>query len=180
MDPGEVADLARARLPVEALGIARLGDRERRVDERLEEGHAPLVVARAHGVAVGAERTHEAREDDRAGVGEDAAHFPRPSHVLAAILLREPEVPVETMAKIVTIDPIGETPGPDEQRFDTDCDRALARSREAREPDRRAALTEQPLAVGAGDLAAVPDHVRRGARVRRVVRDSRQSGGVGA
>src|SRR5262245_18621159 len=37
VDAGEILEFAQPRLPVEALGIALFGDRERRVDEHLDE-----------------------------------------------------------------------------------------------------------------------------------------------
>ena len=63
------------------------------------------------------------------------------------------------MAKVVPIDPIAEPPGPDEARFDSDCDRALARARESRQPHGRAALPEKALAVRPRDGTLVPGGV---------------------
>jgi hypothetical protein len=44
VDAGEVRDLAGAGLGVQPLGVARLADRERRVDEDLDERQAGGVV----------------------------------------------------------------------------------------------------------------------------------------
>ena len=54
VDAGEVLELARARLLVEALHVARLGHGERRVDEDLDE--LALGQHRADHLALGAER----------------------------------------------------------------------------------------------------------------------------
>src|SRR5690606_10991652 len=56
---------------------------------------------------------------------------------------------------------VGEPAAAHERLLGGDGDRALARSREPREPDRHALLSEQLLAVGARDVLVVPGDVGR-------------------
>ena len=75
-DAGELWDLALPRLLVQALGVARLGDFKREVDEDLDEGEWG-VFAGGHGVevarllAVGFVGGDEGGDGDCRGVGEE-------------------------------------------------------------------------------------------------------------
>ena len=64
-------DLARARLLVEALGVARLDDGEGRVDVDLDERETGLLVQLARDGAVRAEGRDERGERDAARVREE-------------------------------------------------------------------------------------------------------------
>jgi hypothetical protein len=105
-------------------------------------------------------RAHKTRQNNHSCVRQNPADFPCAPHIFSAILGREPKVSVESMSKIVPINPIAEPPTADEQRFDTDCDGALSRARESRQPDRRSTLREKALAVPARDRATVPNDIR--------------------
>src|SRR3954453_21959786 len=108
VDPGEVLELARARLGIEALGIALLRFAERRIDENLEElafGHHP-----SDHVALGTKWRNERSQQDQAGVGHDPGDLADPADVLDAIGLSETEIPVEAVADIVAVEQEGVTP----------------------------------------------------------------------
>jgi hypothetical protein len=111
-------------------------------------------------IAVLAKGTHEARKNNDPRICEDPANLPSASDIFAAILRREPKVPVESMSKIITVDPIAESPSADEQRFDSDCDCALARARQSSQPNGRPTLREKALSVLPADCATVPNDIR--------------------
>ena len=159
MDACEVLDLARSCPAVEPLRIARLSNLQRNIHQHFEKWNPPLIVECSDRVAISAKRAHKACEDDHAGIGKNSADFPGTTHVLCAILRGETEIAIEPMPKIVAIDPIAEPPDTEQARFDTDCDRALARAREASEPNRRTGLSKEPLAVRASDRSTVPNDI---------------------
>ena len=105
VDAGEVLELARARLLVEALHVARLGDRERGVDEDLDE--LALGQHRADHLALGAERADEGGEHDQAGVGHQLGDLADAADVLDPVGLGEAEVLVEPVADIVAVEQEG-------------------------------------------------------------------------
>lgn len=72
-DAGELLDLARARLLVQALGVALLDDRDGSVDEDLDEGEGRVVlgVQLARKLAVRNVRRDEGRQGEGARGGEE-------------------------------------------------------------------------------------------------------------
>ena len=91
IDAGEVLELAAPGLLVQALGIALLGDRERRVDEDLDE-LARRPAARAPS-ALGAEGRDEGGDDDEAGVDHQLGHLGDAADVLDPVGVGEARDP---------------------------------------------------------------------------------------
>src|SRR5690349_11967934 len=124
-DAGELLDLSRTRLLVEALHVALLADLERALDEHLDEvlGHE-----RANLVAVGAVRGDERRDRHHAGLGEELRDLADPSDVLGPVLARKAEVLVEAMADVVPVEDVGADAAVPEPLLELDGDRRLPRS----------------------------------------------------
>ena len=159
VDAAEAGDLAGARAPVEALGISRLTDRERGVDEHLEEAVGGQALAHAGPIlAVGADRGHE---DDEAGVLQEARCLAEAPHVFGALLRREAEISAQAEAEVVAVEDVAVVAAGVEQGVDPRGDRALAGAREAGEPDDDAALTEPPRALLGADGGVMPANVGR-------------------
>jgi hypothetical protein len=158
-DPGELLDLAGARLLVEALHVALLADLDRAVDEDLDE--IAGLHERAHLVAVGPIRRDEGRDGDDAGVGEELRDLADAPDVLGAILGREPEILVQAVPDVVAVEDVGADAALGEPLLEVDRDGGLARAREPGQPYGRALVTVQLLAILAVHRALVPDDVRR-------------------
>lgn len=82
-DTSELGDLARAGKLVQTLGVTRLGDLERQVDEDLDELERRVValdfsVQRACGGAVCGEGRDEGGDGDCGGVGEELCDLVKP------------------------------------------------------------------------------------------------------
>ena len=135
VDAGKVLDLAAAGAGVEALGIARLADLERRVDVDLGEGDVAGDLARQPPLV--AERRDERDEDDEPGIGHQPGHFGDAADVLDARLLGEAEVLVEAVADVVAVEDVGVLALGGEALLDEVGDGRLARAGEAGEPDDR-------------------------------------------
>lgn len=111
-DARKLLDLARARLLVQALGIALLGDLERHVDKDLDKGNGLVAVLRlgvqlAGEIAVGAVRRDEGGDGDGGRVGEQLGHLADAADVLVAVLFREAQVLVEPEAHVVAVEAVG-------------------------------------------------------------------------
>ena len=162
IDAGEFADLAGARLDVQALGIAALAllQRSRQID--LDE--LRVADALADLVAIGAERRDEGGDHDEAGVDEQRRHLADAADVLVAPAFGEIEILVEPVADVVAVQQIAVVAALHQRLLERVGDRGLARARQAREPHHGGLLA---LLVGAdrgGDARRLPHHV--GARAR--------------
>src|SRR5690606_37812025 len=144
-------------LLVEALGIARLADLERRVDEDLDE--APLREDGPRHVAVLAVRRDEGGEHDGAGVDEELGHLAGAADVLLAVFGREAEVAVEAVAHVVAVEHVVEDAALDEALLHAMRHGALAGAAEPRHPDHHASVAVGTGAILAVDLADVPGEV---------------------
>ena len=88
--PVKSVELAAARLAVEALRVALLGDRERGVDEDLDELAGLEQAARQ--LALAAERRDERDQHDQAGVDHQPRDLGDAADVLDAVGVGEAEV----------------------------------------------------------------------------------------
>ena len=126
VDAGEILDLAAAGAGVEALGVARFADLERRIDVDFGEldvagdfaGQPPLV----------AEGRDERDEDDEPGIGHQPRHFGDAADVLDALGLGEAEVLVEAVPDIVAVEDVGVPAFGGEPLLDEVGDGRLARA----------------------------------------------------
>src|SRR5205823_1061303 len=158
-DPGELRDLAGARLLVETLDVALLARLDRAVDEDLDE--VARLHDRPHLIAVRPVRRDERRQRHKARVGEELRDLADPADVLGAVGGGEAEVLVETVANVVAIEDVGAHAARAEVLLERDRDGGLPRAGESREPDGAAAVPVQLLAVGARDRTGMPDDVGR-------------------
>ena len=99
-DAGELGNLAGPGPSVEALGIADLAGLERGLDVDLVEG---VLGGRPCPLAVASVGRDEARDDEEAGVGEEARDLADPADVLGAVVGAEAEIGVEPGADIVAV-----------------------------------------------------------------------------
>ena len=144
--PGELRDLAGARLLVEPLRVARLAGLEGGRDVHLDEVARPRrSPARRRGPRGTGEMKEVSTITPR--VGEQLRDLGDAADVLGAVLGREAEVLVQAVADVVAVEHVGELAPLDERLLRGHRDRRLPGAREAREPERGAALAEQLLAV---------------------------------
>ena len=132
VDAGEMLDLARPRLLVEALRVALLDDVERRVDEDLEELAGADQLARHPPLR--AERRDEGDEHDQPGVDEELRRLGDAADVLDAVGVGEAEVAVEAVADVVAVEQVGVAAHQVELLLDEVGDGRLAGAGEAGEP----------------------------------------------
>ena len=118
---------------VEALRVALLGHRERRVDEDLEE--LALREQLARHPPLGAERRDERDEHDQAGVDHQLGDLGDAADVLDPVGVGEAEVLVEPVADVVAVEQVGVAAQRVQLLLDQVGDRRLAGAREAREPE---------------------------------------------
>ena len=102
--PVKLDQLAPPGLAVEALGVALLGDLERRVDVDLDE-LARLDPFACH-LPLGAERRDERHEHDQAGVDHQPGDLGDAADVLDAVGIGEAEVLVEAVAYVVAVEQV--------------------------------------------------------------------------
>ena len=95
-----------------------------------------------------------------AGVGEQLGHLADAADVLLAVGGGEAQVLVQAVADVVAVEHVGQVAALDQGVLEGEGDGALARAAQAGEPDGRALLLEQLLAVLAADVAFVPGDVR--------------------
>ena len=101
---GELGDLARPRLGIQALDIAGFAHLERCVDKHFDEG--PWWVQRSNRVAVSDIRRYECGEHDQSRVLEETTHLANPADVLGAILGSETQVAIEPKPDVVAVEHI--------------------------------------------------------------------------
>mmetsp|Transcript_28112 Transcript_28112/g.89888 ORF Transcript_28112/g.89888 Transcript_28112/m.89888 type:complete len:1079 (+) Transcript_28112:175-3411(+) len=144
---GEALDLALVHLGVEALRVALLHHVQRHVHEHLHELEAHVLVAAAHGVAVGAEWRHEAHERDHAGVVEQRRQLAHAAHAFGAVRVAEAEVAVQARADVVAVEAVDALAVLEhELLLERSRDGALARAAQARHPKRDALLPQRRVA----------------------------------
>lgn len=166
-DASEVGDLTSARLGVEALGVALLGDGEGNVNVDLDEGDglvallARLGVEVAGNLTVGAVGGDEGGDGDGGGVGEELGDLGNAADVLVAVLLGEAQVLVEPEADVVAVEAVGVDAELQQVLLEGCGDGGLARGRETGQPQGEAALAVELVALGAregrvpGDVAVL-------------------------
>ena len=162
VDAGEVDELTAARLVVETLGVALLGDRQRRVDEHLEEllgceqraGHRPL----------GPEGGDEGNEHDQTRVDHQLRDLGHAADVLHAVGVGEPEVGVQTVPDVVAIEQVGVVTAAMKLALDQVGDRRLAGAGQTGEPQRGGLLLQRPGALELVDRDGLPADVVRTAQ----------------
>ena len=103
VDAGEVFELAALDAGVLALGVALLQFVHRNVQKHLVKRDALILVASAHGIAVGAVRADQAHQGDGAAVGEQRGDLARPPHALLAVRLAEAQIAVQPRAQIIAV-----------------------------------------------------------------------------
>ena len=153
VDPGEVRDLARARLGVQALRVAALAVLQRGVAEHLEEVEArrrwctwrASARCSSSGLMAGTSTTWPESASSVGDVGE-------PAQVLGAIGHREAEIGVESVAQVVPVENIGGTALFEQLLLDEHGHRRLARPGQPGEPHGPA--LRQPVLGGAQRLVA--------------------------
>ena len=157
VDAREAAELARTRLAVEALGVARLGDLQRHVDEHLDE--LVRIEQRAGGVALGPEGRDEGHDHDQAAVDHQLRDLRDAADVLVAVGGAEAEVAAQPVADVVAVEDRGVRTLGEQPLLHQVGDRRLARTGQPGQPD---------------DAWMVPVRGRRGRLCRR-----RGDGGAG-
>ena len=119
----QVFQLATAGERIQALRIATLAFRQRRVQPDLDKPEARLLVQRPRAVAVGAERTDQADNCDCSAGGEQLGNLGDTADVLAARLAIEPQIAAQTLAEVVPVEMMRRQPTlpeqPDERTADT-------------------------------------------------------------
>ena len=113
----------------------------------------------AHAVAIGAVGADKTGQSEHAAVGKQLGDLADATDVLGAIARGKTEIPVDAQAHIVAIQAVGEHAALVQRALKGHGNGALTAARQAREPDRGAAVSEQPVPVSAGDIAAMPVHV---------------------
>ena len=157
IDAGEVADLARPRLAVEALGVAPFAQRQRGVHEHLDE-LALLHQAARHPPLV-AERRDQRDQNDQPGIDEQLRHLGDAADVLHPVGIGEAQVAVQAVADVVAIQQVAVAASRRQPAFHPRGGGGLARPRKAGEPQ-----DAGPLALLAGalflvDLALLPGEI---------------------
>ncbi len=142
VDAGEVLQLAGAGLLVEALHVARLGHRQRRVDEDLDElAVAPAARAPCRRSARNGEMKRD--QHDQAGVDHQLGDLGDAADVLDPVVVGEAQVLVEAVADVVAVEQVGVAAVGVQPLLHQVGDGRLARAREAGEPDHAAVLALQ-------------------------------------
>lgn len=173
-DAGELLDLAGAGLLVEALGVALLSHLEGHIDVDLDKRNglvavlARLRMQRPGQITVGAVRRDEGGDCDGGGVGEQLGDLADAADVLVAVLLGEAQVLVEAEADVVAVEAVGDQAEVQQVLLERGGDGGLARRREARQPDREAALAARLVALAAREGRVPGDVAERGGRRRSV------------
>src|SRR5690606_13259213 len=88
-------------------------------------------------------------------------HLADAAHVLGSMFSREPEVGVEAVADVVTVQPVRSPSLSDQGDLDGGGDGRLPGTGEPGEPHGRPRSARHPTALLAGDLAFVPGDVSR-------------------
>lgn len=163
-DAGELLDLAGARLLVQALGVALLGDGDGDVDVDLDEGDGVVAVGVGGGVqvarelAVGAEGRDEGGEGDGGGVGEELGDLADAPDVLVAVPLAEAQVLVQPEPHVVAVEAVGREAEVQKVLLQRGGDGGFAGRAEAGEPEGEAALAPEGVALVARE-GGVPGDV---------------------
>src|SRR6185437_3285856 len=144
-DAGELGDLAGARLAVEALGVARLADGERRGDVDFVE---EIRMRGADPLAIGEVWRDEGGDDDEARAGHQCGDFADATDVLDAVRRREAEIGIEAIAHIVAIEHGHLVALAEEDAFELDGERRLPGAGETGQPDNAAAVPVEVPAIG--------------------------------
>ena len=101
-------------------------------------------------------------EGERPRLGEHASDLAGPADVLGSVPVREAEVPVQPVPQVVAVEQEGGAAAAHVGLLHPRGQRRLARPRQAREQERRAADAEGSDAVGPAQPAAVAHHVGAG------------------
>ena len=97
-----MADQPCPRLAVEALGVARLADLERRIDIDLDE--LALLEQLARHPPLGAERRDERHHDDQTGLHKQLRRLSHAADILHPVRVGKAEILVEPVADIVAVE----------------------------------------------------------------------------
>ena len=123
----------------------------------------------AHAASSQAAQTTQAAPDEPAGEGEGPGaadnvvrprHLPDAPDVRLAVVLAEAQVPAESVAQVVAVEPVGAATGVDQARLDRRRDRRLAGAGQPCEPHGRALLAKRLPAPLAAHRCLLPDDVR--------------------
>src|ERR1700736_3481925 len=157
MYTGKILQLAAARLAIEALDVPPFGLGERRVHEDLDELVSGQEGARAP--ALRPEGRDERYEDDEARIHHEPGDLGHAPDVLHPVLFREPQVLVQAVADIVSVEQVSQMPGRVQPALDEVGDCALAGAGQAGKPYDARSLARNPGARGLVDIQELPLHV---------------------
>ena len=113
VDAGEILDLTRTRLFVQALRVTFFGYSQRAINKNLYEIQACLRVQAANLIAVGLVRADKARQGNCALVSKQFRDFANTPNIFRAVRFRKTEVLVYAETDIVPVQSIRKLPEPE-------------------------------------------------------------------
>ena len=142
-------------LAYKTLGIALLANRQRRVDEHLDERDLRCFVQRpsiSSGRSIG---RHQRDQRNRSRVCQQTTYLCHTADVLVAVRSPKAEIAVQAVANVVTVKDIGEPTGLDKSLFHRNGDAGLSGTRQTGEPHRCSRV--DPGLPNAETVRGVPD-----------------------
>ena len=133
VDAGEVLQLTRARLAIQALHVALFCDIQRRVHIDLDE--IAVLHQVAHHLPLGPEGRDEGGQHDQPGIGHQPRHLAHAADVFHPVGIGKAQIAVQPVTHIVAIQKEGVLAQGMQLLFHDIGDGRFARTRQAGEPD---------------------------------------------
>lgn len=130
-------------------------------------------MALARAAAISRERGDQTHQRHATGVREQRSQLRNTPGILGAVLAVEAEIAANAVAEVVAIETVRPATGRDQPLLGRRCDRRLAGTGQAGEPQRGAMLPELPPACCAVEIALLPEHRLAGVAVARVEDEAR-------
>ena len=161
MNAREVLDLTRPCFSIKPLRVTRFRNIERDINKDFQKREIRSFMQPPNAGPFGSERADKTCKNQQARISHEHGQFTHPTNVFVPVLRPKPQIAIQTVANIVSIEPIGVMSNVMQSGFNRHGYRTFATTGEPGEPHRAPLLAQSFRTIRTSDMTDVPDHIFR-------------------